>query len=77
MQSDGRVVEILGAEHSGVIRYHVALLKEPQASEPGRKGRSLVTVGSSSFSTDEDEMQQVRPFLAPVAEAIQSARPRL
>jgi hypothetical protein len=29
LQFDGRVMEISGAEHSGVIRCHVALLKEP------------------------------------------------
>jgi hypothetical protein len=36
-QFDGRVVEIVGGPNNDVIRYHVALLKEPQIGEPNRK----------------------------------------
>ena len=71
---DGRVVEIFGGPNNDAIRYHVALLKEPQLGEPNRKGRCLVTVGSNSFSIDADEMQRLRPFLAKVSDAIRAAQ---
>ena len=63
------MVEIFGGPNNDVIRYHVALLEEPQASPPSRKGRSMVTVGSSSFYIDDDEMQVLRPFLDNLTEA--------
>jgi len=74
LQFDGRVVEIFGGPNNDVIRYHVALLKEPQAGPPSRKGRSMVTIGSSSFYIDDDEMRLLRPFLDKLAEAIRAAR---
>jgi hypothetical protein len=49
-QFDGRVVEIFGGPNNDVIRYHVALLKEPQIGAPNRNGRSLVRIGSSPFT---------------------------
>src|SRR5215472_3163605 len=69
IQFDGRVVEIFGGPNNDAIRYHVALLKEPQLAEPNRKGRSLVTVGSTTFSVDTHELHQLRPFLATITEA--------
>ena len=74
LQFDGRVVEIFGGPNNDVIRYHVALLKEPQAGPPSRKGRSMVTIGSSSFYIDDDEMRLLRPFLDKLTEAIHAAR---
>lgn len=74
-QFDGRVVEIFGGPNNDVIRYHVALLKEPRIDGPNRKGRSLITVGSSSFYIDADEMEQLKPFLAKISEAL-AVRPR-
>jgi hypothetical protein len=75
-QFDGRVVEIVGGPNNDVIRYHVALLTEPQIGEPNRKGRCLVTIGSSSFSIDADEMRQLRPFLEKISQAARAARPQ-
>jgi hypothetical protein len=72
-QFDGRVVEIFGGANNDVIRYHVALLKEPQIGAPNRNGRSLVRIGSSSFYIDADEMQQLRPFLSRISQAARAA----
>ena len=74
-QFDGRVVEIFGGPNNDAIRYHVALLKEPRIEGPNRKGRSLVTIGSNSFYIHADEMEQLKPFLAKISEAI-AGRPR-
>jgi len=74
-QFDGRVVEIFGGPNGDVIRYHVALLKEPQVGPPNRKGRSLVTIGSSTFSIDADEMHRLRPLLDKISEAARAASP--
>ena len=73
LQFDGRILEIFGGPNNDAIRYHVALLKEPDTSEPSRKGRSLVKIGSHAFSIDADEMELLRPFLDRVAEAIRAA----
>ena len=75
-QFDGRVVEIFGGPNNDVIRYHVALLKEPQIGEPNRKGRCLAAIGSSSFSIDADGMRQLGPFLEKISEAARAARPQ-
>ena len=74
-QFDGRVVEIFGDPNNDVIRYHVALMKEPRIDGPNRKGRSTITIGSNVFGIDADEMEQLKPFLAKISEAL-AGRPR-
>jgi hypothetical protein len=70
---DGRVVEVFG--HPGVIRYHVAQLKEPQiVTGPNRKGRTTIKLGSNSFGIDADEMALVTPFLDRIRAAVRAAR---
>jgi hypothetical protein len=48
LQFDGRVVEVFGSPSGDVVRRHVALMKEPEIQPPNRKGRSLVTVGTTA-----------------------------
>jgi len=38
LQFDGRVLEIFGGPNNDAIRYHVALLREPDTSEQGGRG---------------------------------------
>lgn len=73
-QFDGRVVEVFGGPNGDAIRRHVALLKEPEIHAPNRKGRSLVTIGSTSFGVDADELQRLKPFLEKISAAVRTAR---
>jgi hypothetical protein len=74
IQFDGRVVEIFGSSTGDVIRCHVALRKEPQIHAPDRKGRRLVTIGSTGFGVDPDKLQRLEPLLSKIAGAVRTAR---
>jgi hypothetical protein len=74
IQFDGRVAGIFGSSAGDVIRCHVALLKEPQVHAPDRKGRRLVTTGTTSFGVDPDGLQRLEPLLSKIAGAVRTAR---
>ena len=56
IQFDGRVVEVFGRPGGVGNRQHVAVMKEPEIHPPNRGGRSLVTIGDTSFGVDNDEL---------------------
>lgn len=73
-QFDGTVVEVFGGPSGDVVRYHVALLAEPQIHPANRRGRSLVKIGSQTFGIDADEMEHLRPLIEKITAGIQAAR---
>jgi hypothetical protein len=73
-QFDGRVVEVFGSPSGDVVRYHVALMAEPQIHPANRKGRSLVKIGSQTFGIDADELEQLRPLIEKITQAARAAQ---
>jgi hypothetical protein len=74
IQFDGRVVEVFGGRSNEVVRAHVALMKEPEVLEPGRKGRRLVSVAGATIGVDDDEFGLLAPLLERITGAVRAAR---
>jgi hypothetical protein len=63
-----------GAPGGDVVRRHVAQLKEPEIHAPNRKGRSQVSIASTTFGVDADELSQLKPLLDKIGDAVRIAR---
>ena len=71
---DGRVIEVFHPLSFESARGHVALISEPKIGQPDSKGRTSISLLSSRFGVDTDEMPRLRLLLDKITAAIRAAK---